>query len=180
MKNIVAICLVVLVASTTFAQKVAYANFEYILRNMDLKAVESDVQLYTQQYQAQLQQMGQEIQALQAELENASLPAPILETKGKEYETKVQAFQTLQQQAELDIMQKQDELLKPYMEKIQNAAKELAKEKGYSVVLNEAGASTLIIIYADEKDNLTKAIFGKLGIEWKDPKAEVTAGAGNQ
>ncbi|MBK6622437.1 MAG: OmpH family outer membrane protein [Saprospirales bacterium] len=68
--------------------------------------------------------------------------------------------------AEYNLQAKRQDLLNPVLEKLQNAINEVARENGYTHVLNQTtsgGVST--ILYGPPEDDLTEKIFNKLGMQ---------------
>lgn len=71
--------------------------------------------------------------------------------------------------AELKLVEKRMELLKPIQEKMQKAIDDVAREKGYTYILNNAmGSGIPTILYGQEESDVTEAIAKKLGIETEE------------
>ena len=97
--------------------KFGYANFEYIVSKMpDMKSIEVEIQTLNQQYEAQLQAKIQEIQELEAQLQNSEgQPAAVVESLKSDYQYKLSSIERLKQTAEMDLVGKQEELLQPVL-----------------------------------------------------------------
>ena len=65
-------------------------------------------------------------------------------------------------EAENRLMKRRMDLLKPVQDKMQGAIDAVAKEGGYTYILNQAVIPS--ILYGKESDNVTAAIAKKLGI----------------
>ncbi|NOT52145.1 MAG: OmpH family outer membrane protein [Chitinophagaceae bacterium] len=82
----------------------------------------------------------------------------------------LQAFQEELSNADAQIQQaqqyKQQELLKPYYAKAKKAIEQVAKEKGYTHVMN-----TDVFLVAPEADDISLAVVAKLGIKLPNPPA---------
>ncbi|MEC8739656.1 MAG: OmpH family outer membrane protein, partial [Bacteroidota bacterium] len=72
-------------------------------------------------------------------------------------------YQELQQNAQNDLMQKQQEKMTPIFDKLKEAINAVAKEKGYDYVVDTSEGSG--IIYSAPKDDIMLAVKQKLGIE---------------
>ena len=77
----------------------------------------------------------------------------------KEMQEMAQRIQAFQQNAEKELGQKQQDLLKPIMEKAQAAIQKVAKTKGYQYVLDSTSGSGVILadgpnLFTDVKKEL--------------------------
>ena len=65
-------------------------------------------------------------------------------------------------------------IAEPALDKIQKAIEEVAKENGYNFIINsgQPEVGLHIILYADEKDNISNLVLKKLGIEPPPPAPE--------
>jgi outer membrane protein len=129
-----------------------------------------------QQAQKALQQHSRELEdqsaAMQAELEQKyndylakkdSLSPLIQKTKETELQDLNQRIQAFQQTAQKDLQAKQQELLKPIIEKARNAIREVAKENGYTYVF-DTGTGALVY-WPEDSDDLLPLVKTKLGIQ---------------
>jgi outer membrane protein len=69
------------------------------------------------------------------------------------------------EEAEFKLMSRRQELLQPIMDSLQAAIDGVAKDSGYTYILNQttsAGVST--ILYGPEEDDITEAVMKRLGI----------------
>jgi outer membrane protein len=149
--------------------KLGYTNIEYILQNLpDSKDIQTKLTTEKAQYDKLYQEKVAEFQKNYEEYQkNApSMSAVIKADKEKSLTNKQNEITELQQNAEAAISKKQQELIAPVMEKIQNAIDAVAKEAGYTYVLNsDAGyGTTPVILVAPESDNITNLVFKKLGV----------------
>ena len=149
--------------------KLGYTNIEYILQNLpDSKDIQTKLTTEKAQYDKLYQEKLTDAQKLLEDYQKnaASMSAVIKADKEKTLQNKQNELQELQQNAEAAISKKQQELIAPVMEKIQNAIDAVAKEAGYTYVLNsDAGyGTTPVILVAPESDNITNLVFKKLGV----------------
>ncbi len=61
-----------------------------------------------------------------------------------------------------ELFKKQNELMKPVQDRIFKAVQDVAKEEGYDYVLDKSG--DILLMYANEKYDLTQKIFNKLKV----------------
>lgn len=126
---------------------------------------------------------------IQKELEDhANQLRATLEAMRKEYETKVAEFQTkqdvmtdvikkskvkeitdleariteFQQTAEADLQKKEQDLLTPVIDKAKEAINTVAKENGYTYILD---TSVGAVLFSVDSDDILPAVKKKLGIE---------------
>ena len=157
------------IQSTLFSQtKVGYTNVELIMAYMpQVKEVDQKLGTYRKQlskkirikqeyYQVKLSEYSQKAQANgfasqnQQKEEEASL-------------IKIQEeIQKLSTESELQLAQRQQELLNPIMTLIQDKINEVAKEGNYTYILNQTTGMNLL--YGLETMNVTDELAAKLGI----------------
>ncbi len=145
--------------------KIAHVNTAEILDVMPEKAkAEKDLEKYYNDLQNQLQTMAQEYQTKMQDYEanQATMSNLVKQSKEKEIvdiQTRIQQFQA---NAEQDFEGKRAELLKPMLDKIQNAINTVGKEKGYTYILDLATGATVYV--GTDAVDCTKDVKAKLGI----------------
>eukprot|EP00656_Telonema_subtile_P033887 TRINITY_DN3795_c0_g1_i3.p1 TRINITY_DN3795_c0_g1~~TRINITY_DN3795_c0_g1_i3.p1 ORF type:complete len:116 (+),score=5.06 TRINITY_DN3795_c0_g1_i3:104-451(+) len=83
---------------------------------------------------------------------------------------KLQAdFQNFSQKADESLSNKSNNSFNPIYAKVQNAIEEVRKEKGYGMIINAGTETGGIVLAAREEDNITKAVFEKLGVPMPTP-----------
>jgi outer membrane protein len=158
----------VLLVSTSYAQ--VNPKFGYIDSNELLEAmpgrdtIERALQDYGQSLEGQLQAMYQEYQTKVADYQqnSATMSTIIRQTKERELadmETRIQEFQ---QQADIDLQNKQMELLEPLLTKAKNAIEAVAEENGYTYIF-DAGVGMLL--YYEKGDDILPLVKAKLGLD---------------
>jgi outer membrane protein len=166
-KGLLLVTMAMLFAMTTMAQKFALIDMEYILKNIPAYEM-------TNEQLSQLSKKWQnEIEALRQEAQNMykSYQSDLVflseEMKSKRQEAIVQKEQDameLQRQyfgAEGELFQKRTSLMKPIQDEIYNAAKDVATDKGYQVVIDRATAMS--IIFASPQIDISNEVLVKLG-----------------
>ena len=146
--------------------KIAHVNTAEVLDAMPDKATaEKAMEKYYNELQSQLQTMANEYQTKMQDYEanQATMSKLVKQSKEKEIIDIQNRIQQFQSNAEQEFEAKRAELLKPILDKIQNAINTVGKEKGYTYVLDLAtGAAVYVGTDAVDATNDVKA---KLGIK---------------
>jgi outer membrane protein len=163
--------LVALAGKSQGALKIGYTNVELILQYMpETKSIETELgkledmiskalevkQKYYQQKMIEFMEYKQSGKPITPEMEKAAM------TELQKLEAEIQKGLA---EAEERMLKRRMELLKPVQDKLQGAIDAVAKEGGYTYILNQAvGAGLPSILYGKESDNVTTLIAKKLGI----------------
>ena len=145
--------------------KIAHVNTAEILDAMPDKAkAEKSLEKYYGELQNQLEAMAKEYQTKMQDYEanQATMSNLVKQSKEKEIvdlQTRIQQFQV---NAENEFEGKRAELLKPMLDKIQNAINAVGKEKGYTYILDLATGAAVDV--GDNAVDCTKDVKAKLGI----------------
>ena len=148
--------------------KIAHVNSAEILDAMPDKAkAEKNLEKYYGELQSQLESMAKEYQTKMQDYEanQASMSNLVRQSKEKEIvdlQTRIQQFQI---NAESEFEAKRAELLKPMLDKIQNAINAVGKEKGYTYILDLATGAAVYV--GTDAIDCTKDVKAKLGITSK-------------
>lgn len=149
------------------ALKIAYADVDYILSQMpEAKQVEAELKAHNTQLQNQLQSKYQEYQQkLQAYQQGAStMVDAIRQEKETELAQLEQRIQKFQQDAQSSMQKKSTDLMQPLYTKVGNNIETVAKENGYAYVLNGQVGGIDVVLYADEKYDISDMVLKKMGI----------------
>jgi outer membrane protein len=170
MKRIFRLSLVVVftvcLAFSAEAQKFGYTNSQAILMEMpDVKRADAKLADLQKQLQKKGEQMLKAYQTKRADLQRRYDGGEISPAQAnKELEALGQEEQKLMKY-EQDMMtqlgQKREELIKPILQKVQDAIDAVAKEKGYKYVID---SSTGVLLYADPSNDITSSVKAKLGM----------------
>ncbi len=167
MKKVITIVAVCILTSFNVQaqQKIGHINSQLLLSIMpEMKKAQDSVKALAKTYQDQLTKMQQEYkqkgEAFQAEAKNLS--EAIKEVKIKEIQDLEKRIVDLGKSGEQKVAAKEQELAAPIIKKADEAIKAVAKEKGYSYVID---SSTGALLHALDADNLLKAVKAKLGIK---------------
>ena len=146
--------------------KIAHVNTAEVLESMPDKAkAEKDLEKYYNDLQTQLQTMAQEYQTKMQEYEanQATMSNLVKQSKEKEIIDIQNRIGQFQANAEQDFEAKRAELLKPMLDKIQNAINTVGKEKGYTYILDLATGAAVYV--GTDAVDVTKDVKAKLGIK---------------
>ena len=151
-----------------FAQaqsKIGHINFEQLVGAMpETKTLSTQIDVYKKSFIDQLTTLNAELQAKgkiyqdkRASMTDAA--RTVAESELNDLNRRVQEYQTTAQQ---QVEAKGNELTKPLVDKARAAIAVVAKEKGYSYVLN---SSQTDLIVAPDADDLMAAVKLKLGLK---------------
>jgi len=149
-----------------FAQtKFGHVDYGEVMKNMP--GIDS-IQAFIVDYNADLQAIGeqmvkefQEKQAAFEQLANAPGTSPaILKIRQDELQAMVRRIQEFARSMEMDVQDKQLELLEPFQTKLIDAVKKVAKAQNYTYIFD----ITTVVFYSPDHD-LTGKVKAELGIK---------------
>ncbi len=153
------------------ATRVGYVNSESVLAEY-APAQEARQQLETaaQEADAELQLLGSGLQAAINEYQQQQMSMTPEARQGREQElaSQRQAFTRRQQELELQLQQRQQELFQPVNDRITAVIEEIRVEGNYAMILDAASAA---IVAADPALDITQEVLTRL-------QAQDTPGAG--
>ncbi len=163
----------------TPAQKIGYADWDYIFSQLpEYKQIETEMKTHGDQLQNQLQAKYKDyetkLKAYQAGA--ATMVDAIRKDKETELTQLQENIQKFQQDAQTSIQNKQDQLMGPVFSKVGKTIEDVAKEQGYSFILNpQLIGGGDILLYSDEKYDISDLVLKKMGITPKPkPVADKT------
>jgi len=154
-------------AQAQSTMKIGYADVDYILGQMpEAKQVESELQTHNTQLQNQLQAKYQEYQQkLQSYQQGAAnMVDAIRQEKETELAQLEQRIQKFQQDAQSSMQKKSATLMEPLYEKVGATIEQVAKENGYTYVLNGNVGGVDVVLYADSSHDISDMVLKKMGI----------------
>lgn len=185
MKKLVLLFVLALGAITTQAQtatassKIGFADVDYIFTQMpEAKQIETELKSTETQLKTQIDTKVQEFQKKLADYQanlNTMLDA-VRQNTERELTMLQENLQKLQQDAQATIDNKRNQLMEPVFKKVGKAIEDVAKENGYTFVLNQQIGGLDVILYGDEKNDVSDLVLKKLGVTPK-PAAVGTPGA---
>jgi outer membrane protein len=153
------------------AMKIGYADVDYILSQMpEAKQVESELQAHNTQLQNQLQAKYQEYQQkLQVYQQgSATMVDAVKAEKETELQQLEQRIQKFQQDAQTSMQKKSTTLMEPLYTKVGNNIEAVAKENGYTHILNGQVGGIDVVLYADERYDISDVVLKKMGVTPQD------------
>jgi len=181
MNRIALVAAFLLVAVTpALAQKIGYCNFQALVaRHPDTPSAQQQLQTHEQKLQQRLevkQNYAQgKLQEYQ-ELAGAKSLTPEQDAaKRKELEKLDEELRNESTDARSSLQRKQEELLQPIIEKVRAGVEALAKEEGYTYIINDGPKGTVVLV-GPASDDVTEKAAKRLNISLVDPKPAVAPG----
>lgn len=163
------------------AQKVAYVDVDYVLKNMpEYTAAQEQIDNLAAAWQKDIDTKYAEIDNLykRYEAEQVLLTDDMKQQRKKEIDDKEKAAKELQKKRfgyQGDLFQKRQELIQPIQDRVYDAIQKIATTKAYDFVLDKSSGS--VVLYANTKLNISDQVLQGMGI---NPKSKVSEGTGNQ
>lgn len=157
MKNILKFFVVALfvafsVQSQAQTTKIGHIDFDDLLSQMPGQdSIQKALETFVSGLDAQYQSMQNELQNKYADYQNnqATMSEIIRQTKEKELMDLQQRMEAFNQQAQYEIQNKQVQLTDPLLKKAQKAIEDVAKENGFTYIIN---GNPQILLYAKGTD----------------------------
>ncbi len=92
----------------------------------------------------------------------------------RELQQMQQNIEKLQQDAQVKVQNKNNALMEPVFAKVGKAIEDVAKENGYTFILSQQIGGLDVILYGDEKNDVSDLVLKKLGVTPK-PAAQAPA-----
>jgi outer membrane protein len=154
-------------AQTPTPSKIGFADPDYILSQMpEYKQIDAELKSTTTQLRNQIDTKAQEFQKKLKDYQdnmNTMIDAVRANTE-RELEQLQTNLQKLQQDAQTSIQNKQLQLLQPVNEKIGKAIADVAKENGYTLIVNARAGGFDVVLYGDDNIDLSDLVLKKMGI----------------
>jgi outer membrane protein len=166
-KSIFLFGLFLALASSSYAQKFAFIDMDYILKNISTyETANQQLELTSKKWQAEIDKNQQELQRLYKSYQSESvfLSAEQKTKRENEIVAKEKALQDLKKKyfgSDGELFKKREALIKPIQDEIYTAVKEIATARGYQVVVDRASASS--VIFASPTIDISNEILTKLG-----------------
>ena len=147
--------------------KIGFADVDEIFNQMpEAKQIESELKTTQNMLKTQIDTKAQEFQKKLADY-NANLNNmldAVKQNTERELTQMQQNLEKLQQDAQTTIQSKQAQLMSPLIDKVGKAIKEVALENGYTFILNSQIGGLDVVLYGDEKMNVSELVLKKLGV----------------
>ncbi|MGQ0714110.1 MAG: OmpH family outer membrane protein [Gemmatimonadaceae bacterium] len=183
--TLLALGTLVFAATAAVAQaqvKIGYIKSQTILANAPGRAAaETQFEKEMTTYRAQVQRMGDSLNALIADYntQETTLSPQAKETRQRDLRAKEEEYQRRTQELQQQVRQREAELVRPIMEQINKVIDELRAEEGYTMIFdaeNQAG----VVVAADKNLDLTEKVLARLRAAGPPTAAARPTGAGTQ
>lgn len=172
MKKLVLVFAFALITAVSMAQtpapiKIGYADVEYIFSQMpEAKTIETELQtLRTQlkkQYDNKMAEFKKKLDEYNANAE--TVPLAVKQNSERELQQMQQNIQKFEEDSQTELQKRNTTLLTPVQQKVGKAIEDVAKENGYSLIMSNQINYTDVILYGDEKLDVSDLVLKKMGI----------------
>ncbi len=169
MKKIILYLFISLVSVTTYAQKFAFVDTDYILSSIpSYQSAKEQLELISKEWQEEVDEMYSDIEKLYKEYqaEKVLLTEDMKQKREAEIIQKEKEAKELQKKyfgANGELFKKRKELIEPIQNDIFNAIKEIATNGNYGVIFDAAGGTNML--YSDPKYDKSDLVLEKLGFK---------------
>ncbi len=167
MKHFKLVLIISLIAYATVSNgqaKIAYINSQALLESMpEAKAANEKLMSYAAQFDSLYQEYGNEYQKLVNEIQgNANLSEVAREAKIQDAMMLEQRIQSYEQESQKKLDAKKAELFQPIIDNTTAVIKTVAKENGYTYVIDN---SLSVLIMAPDGDDILPLVKKKMNIQ---------------
>ena len=166
-KSLVILIIAFFGLASSFAQKYAFVDTEYILNNIpDYKGAQEQLDKLSAQYESEVKGLYDERDKMVKEYqaEKVLLTDEIKAKREGQIVSKDQDAKKMQNDYFGDeglLFKKRQELIKPIQDKIYDAVKALANEGGYAVIFDSASGPTML--YTNPRYDISDEVLQRLG-----------------
>lgn len=167
MRKIIIIIGALLFSVTSFSQKFAYVDTDYILNNISAyKIAQDQLDKLSETWQKEVETLYADIDKLykKYQTEKVLLTEEMKKKREDEIMAREREAKELQRKyfgQDGALYKKRDELVRPIQDEVYKAVKELAVDGGYSVIFDSASGATML--FTDPKFDKSDAVLQKLG-----------------
>lgn len=163
-KLIVAVVALFAFTSAIAQQKIGHLNSSEILQAMpEYRQMSEAVEKKKQEYAKIMENMYAEYDKKSKEVQEGGdkMTQAVLDLKVQEIKDLEKRIQEFEQKAQQDLQKYAEDLMKPLQDKYVKGVKEIAKEQGYSYILDLAAGG---VVYSPETgSDITQAVKTKIG-----------------
>jgi outer membrane protein len=150
------------------AQKIGYADWDRIFSQLpEFKQIDSELKAHRTQLESQMEAKQKELQTKYEVFQKlpATTPDAIRADKQRELEALQASLQKFSQDAQTSLQNKQESLMEPVFTKVGKAIEEVAKENGYSFIINpQLLQGGDILLFSEPKYDIAPLVLKKLGV----------------
>ena len=167
MKKLITSCLMAMIAFTASAQKTALLDMEYILKNIPAyERANEQLNQVSRKWQAEVEALNTEAQTMYKNYQNE-----VVFLSQEQKKAKQEAIMAKEKEAsdlkkkyfgpEGELFKKRESLMTPIQDEIYNAVKDIADQRGYSLVVDRSANAG--IIFGSPKIDISNEVLQKLG-----------------
>ena len=167
MKKLIITCLVAIVSLAAHAQKFALIDMEYIMKNIPAyERANEQLNQVSKKWQAEVEALSNEAATMYKNYQNE-----VVFLSQEQRKAKQEAIMKKEKDAgelkkkyfgpEGELYKKRESLIAPIQEAVYNAVKELSEQRGYSLVLDRASDTGIIL--GSPKIDISNDVLGRLG-----------------
>jgi outer membrane protein len=159
--------ILVIFAGFSFAQKFAFVDTEYILKNIPaFNSAQDQLDQLSKQYQKELESMHSEIEQMYKDFqaESVLLSDDMKRKREDVIITKEKEYKELQRKyfgPDGDLFKKRQGLVKPIQDDIFNAVQAIANDGSYAVIFDKSDGTSML--FTNPKYDLSDQVLQKLG-----------------
>lgn len=168
MRRLVAMCLMLMAVLSASAQKFALIDMDYILKNVPAyERANEQLNQVSKKWQAEVEALNTEASTMYKNYQNE-----VVFLSQDQKKKRQEAIMNKEKEAsdlkrkyfgpEGELFKKRTSLMTPIQDEIYNAVKDIADQRGYSLVVDRARASAGII-YGSPKIDISNEVLQKLG-----------------
>ena len=164
--------IVLLSSLTVSAQRYAYVDTDYILKNLEsYQDAQKELDRISGQWQKEIEQRYEAIDRLYKayQAEKVLLTEDMRKEREEEIVRQEEEAKSWQRQrfgVDGDLFRRREELIQPIQEEVFQAIKQVADGGGFSVMFDKAGQSN--ILYADPRYDKSDRVLSRLGVSAND------------
>lgn len=166
-KSVILIVLLLTTGIAANAQKFALIDMEYILKKIPAyENANEQLSQISQQWQQEVEKVSDEAKSLYKNYQSASASLSDAQKQKKEEaiiakEKEASELRRKYFGPEGELSKKRESLINPIQDEIYNVVKEISEQKGYSVVVDRASATS--IIFASPSIDISNEVLSRLG-----------------
>lgn len=168
MRRLVAMCLMLMAVLSASAQKFALIDMDYILKNVPAyERANEQLNQVSKKWQAEVEALNTEASTMYKNYQNE-----VVFLSQDQKKKRQEAIMNKEKEAsdlkrkyfgpEGELFKKRTSLMTPIQDEIYNAVKDIADQRGYSLVVDRASTSAGII-YGSPKIDISNEVLQKLG-----------------
>jgi len=166
LKSCFALIILLSVSNIVSAQKFGHINSAELLSQLPAwKAAEKELATFSKQKESQLTNLQQDyatkVEKLQGDIQSGIITKVEEQTRTEELYAMQQKMQEFSANAQQEVLQKEQSLTTPIIDKIKSSIDAVAAEGGFKYIFD---TSTGVLLYFPPADDVTSMVKSKLGM----------------